>query len=344
VQTGTVLRGQHAVTEAWTVGWRIARSKEQRSDSGVSSFGPFQFDNAVHNDVNVLEVEGTPLAGWRMQLGVERLTQSTDIASYTRQKRDTDVLRAGVVHDADWGSVQANLRHDKTSDFGSATTGLLGGSVKLGAGLSVVASASTSFTPPTLDFLFYDCSPFTCSNPSLRPEKARNVEAGVQWQDARTLLRATVFAMRARDKIANDANFVPQNLNRVKNNGLELSARHAMAPWTLIAEATFQNPVDESTGERLLRRAREQAALRVDYQHGPWQAGAGLRHVGARPDSGGVTLGSYAVVDASAQWQVDPAWSVQARVDNLFDRHYEPAFGYNGTPRGAFVGLNWSPR
>ena len=36
--------------------------------------------------------------------------------------------------------------------------------------------------------------------------------------------------------------------------------------------------------------------------------------------------------------------TVFARIDNLFDRRYEPTVGYNGRPRGFFVGASWAPR
>lgn len=351
VQTGGTLRGRHALNPVWTLNWRWGESHERRDDSGSSSFGPFAFGNAIHNRVAALELGGVLSPAWRTQLALERVSQSTDIASYTRQSRDTEVLRAGTSYDAGWGSVQANLRHDKTSDFGSATTALLGGRLALGAGLSATASASTSFTPPTFDFLFYDCSPFTCSNPNLRPEKARNVEAGLQWQDAKTLLRATAFAVRYRDKIVNDRNFVPQNLLNAKNSGIELSVRRSIAAWTLLGEATVQNPVDADTGARLIRRARQQFALRADYQAGRWHAGAGLRHVGNRPDvdngsspARAVTAPSYTLVDTSAHWAIDPQWSLSATVENLFDRRYQPTVGYNGRPRGLFVAVSWAPK
>src|SRR5438132_1183781 len=149
--------------------WRWARSDERRTDSGTSaSFGPFEFGNELHNRVVAADLDGALATGWRAQLGIERVSQSTDLTTYTRNSRDTDVVRAGTTWDAAWGSVQANVRHDRTSDFGSATTGLAGGKLNLGGGLSAIATLSTSFTPPTLDFLFYDCAPSpACSNPNL---------------------------------------------------------------------------------------------------------------------------------------------------------------------------------
>lgn len=342
-QTGGGVRGEHALGADWSLGWRWSESNEQREDSGSSAFGPFAFGNKLSNRIAGVDLNGALAKGWNLQLGVQRVAQTTDLTTYTRQRRDTDVLRAGTIYDAPWGTLQANVRHDRTSDYGSASTGLVGGQLRLGGGFSVFANTSTSFTPPSFDFLFYNCAPFVCSNPSLRPEKARSVELAAQWQDARTLVRATAFAVRYRDKIANDANFVPQNLNRVKNDGLELTLRHVLDAWTLVGEATFQDPVDEADGSRLIRRARQQVALRADYNQPTWHAGAAVRHVGDRRD-GTHTLAAYTVLDASAHWNVHPEWSLSARIENLFDRRFEPARGYSGQPRGMFVGLSWAPR
>jgi vitamin B12 transporter len=346
-QSGVTLRGQHALPAEWQLAWRIAESDEKRSDTSVSGFGPFTIDNKLRNRIVAADLSRDLAPGWALQLGAERLIQSTDSPSYTHQSRRTHTLRAGTTYDAAWGSLQANVRHDRTSDFGGATTGLLGGKLRLGNGLSGIASASTSFTPPTLDFLFFDCSPFVCSNPNLRPEKARNIEAGLQWEDKYTLLRATVFVARYRDKIANDADFVPQNSAQVRNKGVELTARSRLDAWIVLAEATIQDPFDESLQRRPIRRARHQLALRADYEAATWSAGAGLRHVGDRLDGAGSntrTLPSYSVVDASARWTLTPEWALHARVDNLFDRAYEPTAGYNGRPRGIFVGASWQPK
>ena len=238
------------------------------------------------------------------------------------------MLRAGTSYEAAWGLVRANLRHDRTSDFGSANTGLVGAQYKLGGGLSLLANASTSFTAPTFDFLYFDCGGFVCSNPDLRPERARNLEAGIQYEAPKTLLRATLFAVRFRDKIGNDSNFVPQNIARAKNQGLELTGRHAMGAWSFLGEASFQDPRDESDNSRLIR----------------WHAGAGLRYVGNRRDVGSTELPSYTVIDASAHFTLTPEWLLSASVENLFDRHYEPTLGYNGRPRGVFMSVSWSPK
>lgn len=342
-QRALVLRGSHRLTTDWSLGWRVGANDEQRENFTVGAFGPFDFGNELHNRQAVIDLTGKPLAGLTVQLGGEGLRQSTDNPSYTRTSRRTRTLRAGVAFDAGWGGLQLNLRGDDTSDFGRANTGLLGSRLQLSPELSVLATLSSSFTPPTLDFLFFDCSPFgyACSNPDLRPERARNADLALQWQDAGALLRATLFGARYKNKIANDANFVPQNIDSARNRGVELTARTQLGAWRLGGEATFQDPSDDATGQQLLRRPRQLLALRAGYEAGGWSADAALKRVGSRPDNGAVMLAAYTVLDASARWRINADWSLQTTLENLFDREFQPVSGYNGRPRGVFVQLGW---
>ena len=346
LQRGLTLRGAHRVNDQWSLAWRAADGYEGRSDTSVSAFGPFTFGNVLHNRVLALDASGRLADGWSLLLGAERLAQSTENLTYTRQRRDTDVLRLGLQHDAAWGSLQANLRRDRLSDFDGADTALLGGIWRFAPGLSAIASLSTSFTPPSLDFLYFDCAPFgfACSNPGLKPERSRNADLALQWSDADTLLRATAFVARYRDKIANDANFIPQNFARVKNRGLEVAARTRAGAWSLAGEATLQNVVDSDTGERQLRRPRQQFALRAYREEGSIGVGAALRYIGDRPDSNDILLPPHTVVDLNARWRLAQQWQVSAALENLFNRSYQPSAGYNGRPRGVFVSLGWTPQ
>lgn len=344
-QRGATLRGRHALASAWSLAWRAGQAVERRDDLGGTP-------QRLENRLGALDLDGDLGAGWKAQLGAERLDQSTDNAAYLHARRRTDVLRAGLQLDAGWGGVQANVRRDDTSDFGDATTGLLGATWKFAPQWRAVVTGSTSFTPPSFDFLYFDCSPFgfVCNNPDLKPERARNGELALQWDDGATLVRATAFRVRYRDKIAGDPliGFRPNNIARARNQGLELAARHASGPWRASGEAVFQDPVDAATGETLRRRAKRQFALRLDHDREAWGAGAALRHVGARPDSvpetgAPVTLASYTVVDASLRWRFAPQWTLQGTLENLFDRAYQPAAHYRGRPRAAFVTLAWQP-
>ena len=345
-QRGATLHGLHKLGSDWTLGWRLGRADEHRSDDTVTSFGPSNFGNNLRNDTVAADLNGQLGGGWAVQFGVERLKQSTSNLTYLEQSRATDSLRAGTTYRASWGSVQANLRHDHVGDFGGATTGLLGGTLNLGRGFSVIANVANSYTPPTLDFLYFDCGPYgyVCNNPLLQPEKSRNVDLGLQWENGASLLRATLFAARYRNKIVNDADFVPQNIDRVRDNGVELAAHTVSGPWRLSGEATFHNPVNVATDSVLPRRSKQLLSMRVDRDLvRQVSVGAGLRFVGHRTDTAGESLPAYATVDLSTRWSPSAQWTLQAVLQNLFDRHYQPAAGYNGVARGLFLTASWRP-
>jgi vitamin B12 transporter len=63
----------------------------------------------------------------------------------------------------------------------------------------------------------------------------------------------------------------------------------------------------------------------------------------ASPTTVDVRLPGYTVVDASARWRFAPRWSLQATIENLFDRRYQPVAGYQGRPRGVFIAAQWQP-
>jgi vitamin B12 transporter len=44
-------------------------------------------------------------------------------------------------------------------------------------------------------------------------------------------------------------------------------------------------------------------------------------------------------VDVFGAWEMTDHFEFFARIENLFDRHYEPEFGYGAPGRGVFAGL-----
>ena len=85
---------------------------------------------------------------------------------------------------------------------------------------------------------------------------------------------------------------------------------------------------------------------------GAWSAGATLVAQSKRSDVAfdasynqvPVKLGGHALVDLRADWRFLPDWTLQARLNNVADRRYETAYGYNQPGRELFVAVRWSPR
>ncbi len=98
---------------------------------------------------------------------------------------------------------------------------------------------------------------------------------------------------------------------------------------------------------RLLRRARRNATFAVSRQIGSGRFGIDVLAAGDRRDFGfpePVRLGGYVLANLSAQWTFADRFTLTARVENLFDRDYELASGYNTPGRSLFASLRYSLR
>ncbi|MDQ5858699.1 MAG: TonB-dependent receptor, partial [Acidobacteriota bacterium] len=112
-----------------------------------------------------------------------------------------------------------------------------GASVRLGrldaVPVSLFVQASRAFKAPTLDQLF-DPRPFSdfaggtfrISNPSLLPQRASTVEAGVSRRDGRSSLELVLYTTSVDDEIDFDvAAFRYSNIGRTRHRGIEAAAR-----------------------------------------------------------------------------------------------------------------------
>jgi outer membrane receptor protein involved in Fe transport len=172
-------------------------------------------------------------------------------------------------------------------------------------------------------------------------------------------LGATWFANSFRDMIdyeysATEPNYF--NVARTRASGLELEGRVAMANG-LHADAAFTHldarVVDPGTstettalfapGARLLRRPARSLDVGAGYRAGGYGVAVRARRVGSREDvyyppdfapSRRVVLDAYTKVDLSAEARLVPLRArggvvATLRVENLFDRRYTDAAGYN---------------
>ena len=74
--------------------------------------------------------------------------------------------------------------------------------------------------------------------------------------------------------------------------------------------------------------------------------GGEMTAIGRRYDTTtqGRIMGGYAVANLHAAREIDRGWSLEARLNNLFDRVYENAWSYAVPGRELFVGLRYTPK
>ena len=337
---------QDRLSERWTSRLSYADSRDRNSNRYDTAFS--NYDDRFQSRTRVLQWTHAIMltSAWRATAGVERQWQSLSVDDGFNPafdvNRNANSVFAGVQGDIGPHQLQFNLRHDQTDRVDSASTGYLGYGYLFNPHWKALASVATGFAAPPLGYLYYP----GFGNPDLKAEHSRSAEIGLQYAQESTLLRAALFDTRTREQLQFDPSIGESgafaNIARAKNRGLEVSASGTVADTALRASLTLQDPRDAQSGERLRRRARTLASLSANRSFGAWQFGGDVGFTGSRPD-GTMQLAAYGVANLNARYRISRAVELFSRVDNLFDRRYQTAYGFNQAPRGLFAGVRWEP-
>jgi vitamin B12 transporter len=320
----------------WQTELRVGQTRDTSNNVAARYPGSFQTVQDQVTWQNTIDTRaGVMLAG------LERRVQSVESsAPYTVTRRTLDAAFVGLNGQADAHSWQLNARQDRNSQFGNGNAGFAGYGYRLSTAWRVHASYGTSFVAPSFNQLYY------YGNPSLRPEKGRNRDLGATWTRGVHEVKLVNFDNRIRDAIVNDINYMPQNIGQARIDGWTLGYAGKLEGVTLRASLDRMHPRNEQNGQLLPRRAKEQITLGTDWRTGAWRLGASLLHVGSRFDDTDNTraLAAYTVADLHATWQFATDLSLQAKLNNLTDRAYESAYGYNQPGRSLYLTLRWQPK
>jgi vitamin B12 transporter len=338
----------------WMSTVTLSQTATRNENISFSAFGSTIRDNS---DTSLLqwanEISLAP--NWTLvgglDAGEEKLDAFSDFgfgATRAAYHRSTNSLYAGLNGKIEAHQFQLNVRHDKIGNSVNDTTGFFGYGYELTPTVKLIANASTAFNAPDLTQIFDPVN----GNRALASEKSKSYEAGAQYAAGASLVRATLFKTRTTNQFGTDPKnctftLCPTvNIAKASNEGLELSAATNILDTELHATLTLQSPKNDTTNQLLIRRARTLASLSLSKAFGPWRVGSDLQYAGSRPDTDFVSgskkqLGAYWLANATARYQMTKSVSLYGRVENLFDRNYQTAYGYNQPPRGVFVGLNW---
>jgi vitamin B12 transporter len=344
------------LVEAWRVesrnriapAWRWTLAAGQSVDDSVSklAFGDSSFRT---RDTQYLWQHDLTLPYGELALAYERREERlADNAGFAVTARDTD---AGVaVYRLVRGdhALQANLRHDHSSQYGGRTTGTLAWGWRFAPGWRVTASGGTAFKAPSFNDLYFP----GFANPGLVPETSRNVEAGLAWSGSVAGTRVDARAVAWRNRVESlivfqcDADGVcaPRNVDRATLEGVTLSADAAFGDTALKGSVDLQSPTDDATGRLLPRRARTHGALSARHRVGALSLAAEVVASSARYDDAANTrrMGGYAVVNLVAEWKAGKGVTLFVRGDNVLDKDYALAAGYATGGAQVFAGVRWA--
>ncbi|MDM0013092.1 TonB-dependent receptor [Variovorax sp. J22P168] len=337
-QTGFVgVRG--LVTSDWTTQLRYSRSEDYTRAIVADFYSLPGLFETVQNQYlwqnDVVTPIGTAVVGFeRREQDVKSDTQ------YTVTDRTIDSGFVGLNGNHGPHSWQLDARHDSNSQFGDSNTWFAGYAYRITQNWRVNISQGTSFAAPSFNQLYYP----GFGNPALQPEEGKNTDIGIAWTEGAHTVKLAAYDNKITGFITNTT--LPQNVPRARIEGGTLSYDGQFGAIGVHASYDSLDPRNEITGRQLARRAKNQAALAIDYTTGPWKFGGSALNVGSRYDDSANTrtLDSYTTVDLYVDYRFAKDWSVQARVTNLTDESYETAYGYNQQGRAGYLTLRWQPR
>ncbi len=330
----------HRFNDVWRIKLSAGQGRDEsdnfKNDVYSSTFNTRRNSASMQNDLSLGRDH-------LLTLGLDR--QEDHVSSntaYAVTRRDTTGAFAEYQGQWDKHRVQLALRGDDNSQFGRHTTGNVAWGYPVRADLDMRLAYGTAFKAPTFNQLYYP----NYGNANLRPETSRNIELGLGGRLPAGRWSATLFDNRISDLIAG---FPPANINRAEIQGVELAANSRFGEWDVAVNLTLQDPENASAanqGKVLPRRAQESLRIDLDRRLGAWRLGGTLRGEGERFDNESNTrrMAGYALLDLRAEYRLATAWSLGARLENLFDVDYETAFGYNQPGRGAYLTLRFQPK
>ena len=271
--------------------------------------------------------------------------ESTTLFAVTRR----DNLAGFVEYQGRFGAhqLQASVRNDDNEQFGNHTTGSLGYGFGFGNGLKLTASVATGFKAPSFNDLYYP----GFGNPYLKPEESESVNLGIARYADTWNWTFNVYQNKVDQLISYDSQiFLPNNIDEARIRGAEFTVDFTLAGFDIATQLSHTDPRNRSAGPNhdnlLARRPRNTARIDVDRAFGDVRTGLTFNAAGERYDNLANTdrLGGYSTLDLRLEYAIAPAWTLQAKVGNVFDRDYETIAWYNQAGRTYGLSLRYQPQ
>jgi len=232
---------------------------------------------------------------------------------------------------AHWATLTASARYDSPSTVAARWTGRVAARVTpVAGGPALFADYSEGFKLPSIFALAYPL----IANPTLRPERARSVEAGADWQRGGRRLRVAAFATRYADLIDFDAvRFTNVNRSRVDARGVEAEAAVPLSATLAATGAVTYLDTTNFSGPPLRTRPDWHGSARLTWTpSAALSAFADLDTVSPAFDlsvpTGQIRTRGHSELGVGGGYRIARGLSVDVALRNLTDRRYEDAVGF----------------
>lgn len=329
--------------------WQLLTSAAREDTETPAFFALFESRREQLDWQQALQA-GTGLTVLWGLTGARERGRSIETFSGSRQYGDDRDLLAGFAALRGGNSVfewELAARRDDYAGFAGATTGQIALGWRVSDAWRLRVNGGDGFRAPNLNELF---SPgfgggLFAGNPGLAPERARNWEIALDHQPVADFSHGVrLYQNRVRDLVdfSGGETFRAINIGRARLRGAEWEARWQIGATALRGNLGWQEAINLDFASDLLRRAPRKANLALERAQSGWNWGVDLHAVAARPEFGGALPG-YALLNLHARGDFSAALGWSLRVENLFDRDYQLARGFNAPGTTLQAQLHWRP-
>ena len=349
-------KARYSPFEFWKVTLAGGRSRENSRDFlGQGKNFKSRFDS--RRDTITLQNDFTLNKSHLLTVGADykndTVSSSEDFEVTSRNNLGAFAQHQATVFKQD---LELSIRYDENEQFGGNVTGGAGWGYTVTEWLRFTANVGTAFKAPTFNELYY---PGGYSNANLRPEESVSYEFGTSGKIKQTNWAFNIYETQIHDLIANDASWVPQNINKVRIRGFEGMISTRIKKWQINTNLTLLDAQNKSSGINrgniLPRRAKESFRFDVNRKFDKFKLfglsfnkytiGTQLLVVGQRYDDLANTrkLDSYVKLDIRGEYTLNQNWRLQGRIENISNERYETASFYNQPGRNFFITLRYQP-
>ena len=289
-----------------------------------------------------------------LQLIAERKTANA-IATDGNINQDQNTNTVAGAYKLQRGNHLANLaiRNDSITGYGPQTTGSASYGYFLTQNVRANINYGTGFKAPS----FYDLYYPEYGNTSLLAEKSKNTEVGLHYESRAFELHAVAFNSTISNLIQYTTTSPPctaaqlsgsqggcaGNAGIAKISGVSLGGVSRFSDLVLKASFDQQNPIAQSTGYLLAKRARQFGNIAAEYMMKSTKVGVEGTFQGGRYNSGNSNyMGGYGIYNLYASHELQKNLSLFGRWNNVFNKDYQLSYGFNTPGSNVFVGLRYA--
>ncbi|GIU41374.1 TonB-dependent receptor [Shewanella sairae] len=274
-------------------------------------------------------------------------TNETVKGDYAQDERD--IFGAYLLAQKQWSKLLAEVavRYDDVENIDSEVSYNASLAYQFNDQWRLAASTGTAFKAPTFNDLYWPDS----GNPDLISETAESYDLTLHYQADDIRAYISVFENSIDNLIAwaptgeqDDFGWdiwKPANINEAKIQGVELSANFSLFSLDHQLAYTYLDAENKQTDEQLIGRSENEFNYQLSYTWQQFDLLANYHYQGKRYAGYSEYFDATHQLDLGLGYQLDDAWSLRLKANNVFDEEVISAQNYFSPGREFYVSVSY---